>query len=609
MIKKAILIFSIMLCLLSNPVTAQTGFTVTSISQDGDYFLINLIIDGSGESIGGYIYPENFNIPGIKVQEKLKISISKATELLNYAVSNKGTLWKYTDPVYYDRLDYWHGAVCPVKPAHCYKIDIPWEFGEGNDRIVVTSLTPGGSYGGLENPDISILQTIGIKINNTEYKENIGTGETTRSNIQFKGVPLSIRIVGLILTGRGYPNQNLYVATHRIETSRWNIAPVPYYEQYVKSLTESSAFLRDWNEQEPVLEPWDGEQIKAYNCKDVLCSTLVNLVTEHNSNVDKLLSKSVSIDYGAATAVQSSVSGYDSHIYDSLDRPITNTEMIIRIKGSLLRTIILSGEPKIIKIESPDFVSGENNGYIRIYLQNIGTVQGTFTSRTNNTFESDKITLQPGEAGSLTLFLRSGVNATQVKAGDIEVYDIASGSNDTAEYQLNITTPKLFIPNETRIYNEIITKAEPDGLSEYKILDLSGDHDQDGTEEDPQVLRWDGSKYSSESVDDVAEKLETRATPTPAPQALYLPPVKPPENPSFDFMWVIVLILAFILVIFLVNSFGNSRQRSKKGFPLVPVLLGLGILAGVVLFALYWDNVQAFANEMIIKYAIENIIK
>lgn len=595
----------VLICLLPYPVTAE-GFTVTSISAS-NYIsnnetlqkanvTISLILDDGGQSISGLINPSDFELSNVKVQQPVKIEISKITETLNYAILNQGAIWKYIS-IYHDAPGFWEGAKCDPAPSFCYQID-NGRIGIGVDRYLVVTRIPAGSYGALQNPNLAWIGTIAVTINGTQYKQNIGSGEAARGAIQFNNIPMNVQWVGSLVTGQATPNPNLYTPSHRLDASRWNTAPRTFYEVYLKSLTEldTSLNLLAGQDKQNIGASWD-----KLVCTDILCSSVINLLTIHNANVEALLSQNVKIDYSSVTA-KSSSAGYDGHIYDVIDRKISNPMLVIRMKATLLNIILSVGKPKIDKIECPDFATGDNDGYARVFVQNVGDATGTFTARTNKSFESPRITLQPQEKGILTLFLQD-VNSS---IGNIEVYDINSGESDSRDFQLNVTQAKTFIPNTTRTYNELVTKSTPDGMNEVKILDFSGDTNGDGQKEEPCILSWQNGEYQCTDIQDA--KIVPLVQETQPLKSFIIEPPAPKED-SFEYMWVIVLILGLILIMLLMNAFGNSRPRSKKGYAPVLIIFVLGLLACVILYVQYWGTVQGIVNDFMLKYAIENIIK
>lgn len=565
----------VMLCLFSVPGMGE-GFTVQSVTKENDYFRIALVLNDGGQAITGYINGSEFQFEGLNVSSKIKLEISKITESLNYAVLNQGTLWKY-DVRYYDAIDFYTGAVCPGVPAYCFLIDVPGRIGFGTDRIIVINRVPAGSYGGLQNPDLSWIGTMTLTIDDKQYKQNIGSGEAARGAIQF---PIAnVQWVGSLVTGKATPNQNLYTVIHKIDTTRWNIAPKTEYEKYLKSLTETDTILNIWDEQQKKYKAWQRETYEEMICQDVLCSAVANMITLHNANVETLLSKNVKIDYDAVTA-SSSISGYDGNIYDIIDHRISNPELIIRIKANALSVSYSIGKPKIERIDAPAFASGDNNGYVRIYVQNVGNASGTFAARTNRSPESPKVTLQPGEQGILTLFL-SDINSS---IGNIEVYDINSGESDEKDFQIIVTQARIFIPNTTRVYNDLVTTSDVSGMYEYKELDCSSG-----------IFHFSYGEYQCTTIQDTKILPVVQETIKP-PQSFI---IDPPKKESIDYSWLLFLILGILLTTIAMSIVSGRSNNRKKGYaPLI--FVGL-LVVFVILLVLYWENVQDFGNNLMIE--------
>jgi len=590
---KYIILIVLVLFLNCNIVNAE-GFTVQSISKSNDSFLISLILNDGGEHITGYINGSEFEIPGIKVNSNIKFEVSKITEKLNYAVLNQGTLWYYS-VIYYDASVFYDGAVCSSAPAYCFIIDIPDRIGFGADRIIIINRIPIGSYGGLQNPELSWIGTMALTIDGKQYKQNIGSGEAARGSVQ---LPIgSVQWLGSLVTGQAIPNQNLYVATHGINEPRWSIAPKTDYERYVKSLTETDTVLNVWDEQQKKYKGWQRETYEEMICQDVLCSSVFNVVTIHNANAERLLTKNVMIDYGAVTA-KSSIAGYDGNIYDVIDRKISNPMILLKVKASALDIITLSGKPLIKDISVSPFSSGDSNGYVKVMFQNIGDAQGTFAARINGSFESNKITVPKGETGTLVLFLKDNLNASEIRKENVEIYDIASGASDSREFIVNVTQPKTFIPNTTRVYNDLETKSDITGMVEYKKQECSTG-----------IWHFSNGEYQCTDIKDAIIVPVIQETIKP-PQPFIIDPPKE-EEAGFDYLWIAIILLIIILIALIVkyilsfNIFSMARSRQKKGF--APVMFVLGLLALLILYVLYWESVQDFANEIMNNMMIEMI--
>ncbi len=572
---KFIVLIVIILFLLSNNASAE-GFIVQSISKNNDIFLISIVLNDGGQTIEGYVNGSDFDIPGLTVNSKIKLEVSRIFESLTYAVLNQGTLWKY-DVRYYDANDFYTGAVCPGVPAYCFIIDVPGRIGFSADRIIVINRIPAGSYGGLQNPDLSWIGTMTLTIDEKQYKQNIGSGEAARGVIQF---PIAnVQWVGSLVTGQATPNQNLYTATHRLDTTRWNIAPKTEYEKYIKSLTETDTILNVWDEQQKKYKAWQQETYEEMICQDVLCSNVANMATLHNANVETILSQNVRIDYGAVTA-RSSIAGYDGNIYDVIDRRISNPELVLRIKASVFKISYSTGKPKIDRIDAPIFASGDNTGYVKIYVTNVGNASGTFAARVNNSPESQKTTLSPEEQGYLTLFL-SNLNSS---IENVEVYDINSGETDNKDFQITVTQVKTFISNETRVYNDLVTKSDETGMYEYKELDCSSG-----------IFHFSDGKYQCTTIENTKILPVIQETVKP-PQSFI---IDPPKVINYDYSWLLFLFVGILLTALVMSLIPGRGASRKKG--LAPLIfVGLLVVFGILL-VLYWENVRDFGSSLMIE--------
>ena len=595
-----VIIFYLMLCF---PVMAG-GFTVKSIDMVGDTFLVNVIANGGGNSLKGVISPSDFNIPGIQVNSTIIFEISNVAETLTYAPINMGTgaLWHYKLTYYEAGDDFWTGAYCAPIPAYCF-ITIPGRLnGFGNQQTVVIEKVPAGSYGVFQNPDRSSNAIAKVTVGGKIFKENIGSGESAKTHVQFKNVPISIMFAGAVLTGKAVPTQYPYVATHPIGASQWRVADRPAYDNIVNSMIQIDTKLDIWKEQEKKYKSWAEKTTREeLVCPDKFCSPIQRMTEAHNIQIKELLNKNVQIDYGAIT-VKSNIAGYNGNIYHVLDRTIANNEYIINIKASALDIMVLSGKPQINNIITSSFASGDGNAFIRVIFTNEGNNTGTFAAVTNGSFESNKITLAPREQGNLVLFLKDGMNASDILKENVEVYDIASGASDSREFTVNTTQPKTYIPNSTRVYNDVVIKADISGMQETKEAECSTG-----------LWQFIDGKYQCQDIKTAVMIPQVVETIKPPQPFIIDPPAKPPE-PTFDYMWIAIILLIIILIVLLIkyilsfNILSMARSRQKKGSaPATFVMLGLLVLLilGLSLYALYWESVLDLGNKMMNDMMIE----
>ena len=574
--------------LLCFPAVAE-GFTVKSIDQVNDTFIIDVLANGGGNSLRGIINPSDFNIPDIKVNSTIEFEISNVEETLTYAPINMGVgaLYFY-NLVYYEATDdFWNGeAKCPPAPSYCFITvkDRPLGW-KGPQQIVVVTKQKAGSYGVFQNPDRSTKAFAIVRVDGKEYRESIGTGEDAKTFINFKDVPVSVTSLGAVVTGKAVPTQYPYVATHPIGAQWWNVADRPSYDGIVNSMVKMDTQLDMWKEQEKKYNKFlDKTTKEELVCPDKLCSPLQRLVTVHNTQVENLFTKRVQIDYGSIVLKSEKVN-YNGNIYHVLDRTIANNEYIISIKASALNIIVLSGIPKITDIVSPEFISGNGDAYAIVNFMNIGNATGTFAAVTSGSFESNKVTVPAGENGTIVLILKDGMNASEVNVNTVDIYDINSGSSDSKDFTMKSKQPMTDIANKTTVYNDVVLKTDITGMDETIEAECGNGIWQ----------RVDG-KFVCQDIQSAA-LIPNAQVPPQEPLVL-----KPLENSGFNYIWLVVVLLAFILVLIILNTvsgyLGLGRKSLKKGLPLILIIIGLGVLIIVAMLALYWGTVLEYGNEM-----------
>lgn len=585
---KSIKICIVLFLLLIFPVSGE-GFTTKSISStniisnsdslQSANITLDIVANNGGQSVVG----QWSSLNGMNLSQPLKISMGSIKESLTYAILNQGVLYKYNS-YYIDAPGVLNSAVCPSAPAYCYAINTN-RMGVGFDRLIVIDRVPAGSYGVFGNPDISWSGDMSISLNGTQFSQKIGSGEEARGSVQFytneKDLIANVAWVGSLVTGTATQNQNNYVASHILGGS-WKIAPKTSYETYQKSLSDTDTKLDIWKGY-----PAYAEMVV---CNDEFCSEVVNLVTIHNANVDKLLSTNTKIDYGSVTSASSKTGS--GNVVDVIDRTIAYPELIVTLRASHLGIIVSTGTPRIESVEAIDSASGDNSGYVKVSVKNIGAGQGTFNIRMAGSKES-KVTLAPDETKDVSLFFDDSFAGS--REGTVEVYDINTGVQDSREYQLNVSQAKTFIPNTESVYNDVVSKSDTTGMNTTQLMDCSHG-----------VFKGKDGKLSCIELANVAppEQPKTALQMSTVPQEL------PKSLEGGLYSWLLIVLIIIILLLYVLEKIinrqsGGLKRKNVIGAGMLKIILALAIV--LLFLTVLWPLIESRINEMFFTSIYEQI--
>lgn len=586
--KSIIQICIVLFLLLIIPVSGE-GFTTKSISCFGiesnnaevasGNCTLDLMTNG-GQTVTGQWQ----NLNGLNLTMPLQINIGRIKETLNYAILNQGVVYK-DDSHYIDAPSVLDGAVCPSAPAYCYPVNTN-RMGVGYDRVIVVDRVPAGSYGSFGNPDVSWSGNMSISLNGTQYSQKIGSGEEARGAAQFhtkEGEWIANAVwVGSLVSGTATPNQNGYVATHALGGS-WNIAPKPIYDVYLKSLSDTDTKLDIWKGY-----PAYAEMVV---CNDEFCSDVVNLVTIHNNNVDKLLSANTKIDYGSVTSTPVSKVGL-GNVVDVIDRTIAYPELLVTIRASHLGIIVSTGTPQIESVEAVGSASGDNSGYVKVSVKNIGAGQGTFNVRMSGSKEV-QVTLAPEEVKSVSLFFDDSFAGS--REGTVEVYDVNTGVQDTREYQLNVSQAKTFIPNTEIVYNDVVSKSDDTGMNTTQLMDCTNG-----------VFKGKDGKLSCIELANVAPPEQSKT----ALQMSTVPQEIPQKLEGGLYGWLLIVLIFIILLLYVLEKIinrqsGGLKRKNVIGAGMLKIILALAIV--LLFLTVLWPLIESRINEMFFTSIYEQI--
>jgi len=556
------------------------GMTIKSVSyvpfssndrnMSGDKVILDIVAMGSASSISG-----TWNGSGLpdrmKVSQPLNIRIENQKQKALYENLNQGALYRYLIS-YRDAEEFYTGAKCDSVPSFCFHIDTD-RVGMGFDRVLVVNRVYAASYARISNPIISTTVDIMIKINNTEHKQSIGSGQEARGSVLFPGLGNAIW-AGMSMNGDALPNQNNYVATH---TDSWKVANFVSYESYIKSFTNTDSQLTLMQEKEGsdgFGYSWKTGYENTKLCSDELCTNIVNLINIHNSIVDTLLEENVEIGYGSPTSNQKTI-----------ERQIGYSNLVLTLNAKDIGVYTSVGKPQIENISISPQADGDGLEILRVDIRNIGDAEGNFGIRMNGSIEQH-ISLNPGHVGSVNLTF-SGIEG--YNSGIVEAYDLNSAETDTRQYQVNITTPKRYIPDSEEVYNNMLLETDSSGMIQTEIQGCEG------------LWQFRNGEYGCFELDEAKEQLQTMKNSIVLPVPTQSPP--PQEKTTSD--WYLALLgMLFGMVIILI--FVPWQGKRKNQISVGTLIVTGAIMVISVLIIIEWDRIVQWKG--IIKYILENII-
>ncbi len=588
---RIIIILYIVLFMLV-PSALSEGMSIRSVSMfpySGLYnanVTISVVIDGGGQVVSG-VWTGDGLPDGVKLSYPFEIRAENNIEIVKYLLLNQGSLKLYNS---YFKVaeDGWNGAICDEKPKFCFPVNTS-RIGFGLDAAFIVDRISSGSYARFGSSLISKSVDLVFKMNGTEYRQTIGSGQMSRGSVVFK-TEKGERIgnaywTGYSSTGVYPPNQDNYIATH-LPGQSWKIAYLTDYEKYIKSLTETDTLLQNLdNDLVPGFDKEGFEWTSSYKdldmCKDSFCSSVLNMVNLHNINYESLTTKNIQIGYGSPTSGQKTVIDNGNVIVTS-KMPIGYSEIILVMSASQIGVVVSSGKPQIDNISITNYSSGDNTGNVNIGIRNIGSASGTFGVRVNGSSEL-KITLNSGSSGSVNIpvaEMTEGINYNQV-----EVYDINTGETATRDFQVNVSAPKNFRPNESEPYNGVTKKSDAAGMTEKEDIRCT-----DG------IWQSVNGDYECLKLKDVVEPA------APKKELKFNLPVSKSNTINNDEIFtkfnlgLIIVILG--LVILLIIGVGSRTKKKSIGRVFLGIIHLICVLIIIWIALTYMDEIESKIYEI-----------
>lgn len=468
----------LVLLLITNASAIGQGFTVTSVSTSevftkntnpGQvYWVINVQIDGGGQSITGTIDPsliKNFMNGKVYTKKNFKIDIKSVNEQVLYDISNEGKgIYRYK----FLRFDAPQTCVLGIcwrtgEPQLCSN-NTNWNiefgrtyFGYTSKRYCVTKEQV-GVKGVYQNPLLKFDANIRLDLGDIVKEKTICSGSAIGcegSSVSFDDVGTATW-TGSLVTGEPAPNQDNFVAVNRLDSNRWQIVRKSDFESYLPSALDTDRDLDRYQ-----------DLFKGYS--DVVAAErdLNNLINSINGKTNDLLNTDTSFTSSPFTKDTNT-----GKITVTLERKLTSQNIVFRIRADKVGIYIPSGQPKILDIKTNKFRSGET-GSINIQVTNIGDAAGTFSAMLTNcdpitqttSSQTSRKTLQPGDVDTISMEVSGGnVSEDITRTCSLKVYDANDPSSETiSDVTVQLERPRICVPNEIFADGNTIKRCNKDG--------------------------------------------------------------------------------------------------------------------------------------------------
>ena len=192
-----------------------------------------------------------------------------------------------------------------------------------------------------------------------------------------------------------------------------------------------------------------------------------NKYSQSNQNANNLLTNSQNIGGNPTEFTQ--VNGQTAFKVPISNYFVTNPVVMLRLSGSYIGVVIPLGKPKIISASSDCFNSGQS-GTIKVNVQNVGNVDGSFYSSLINCPGMDiqsqsKISVKAGETSEMDIQVSSSGAQDISQSCVINVTDYNGGGSDTTSVNLCMKTAEICTPNQEFTDGNVIKKCSSDGKS------------------------------------------------------------------------------------------------------------------------------------------------
>ena len=445
----------------------ETGFTVTSITTSPNIitpstnlnsanFLITTVFNGGGQSIIGYLSPDEIKAEsGYETEYPLTINAQAVDEVVDYPIVNQPNLRMYKYEVI-TLSSQW--SSCPGDPEW-----VATYYSLLNSAKYCIYEKDVGAIGYLDNPTTSFNTKIILSARGQTFEQKLNSFDATSASFYDDSKFLATATwTGNLVTGNLPPSEALYVSTYRTDVDNsWHVTYKGKYDDYVTSRNYArSKFLSYEN---PVTICGTSPS----TCQALIESSVNTVNTELNT-----LSTGIEPGVGDATTKVNPSSLTDSSLRATFDRTFANPQVTFLINAAWVGVKFGVGQPEIVSAVCPEFASGDDVGVCTVVIKNIGEAVGTFRASfipsTGSSFLQqyvvNPVTIQPGDSTTVSVYISHGTSVEETSTGTIKVIDINDASRyDTKTVSLTMTEPKSCIPNAEEARGSSIYKCNPQG--------------------------------------------------------------------------------------------------------------------------------------------------
>ena len=453
----------------------EPGFTVTSVTTSPNIitpstnlntasFLINTVFDSGGQSIVGYLSPDEIKAEsGYETEYTLTIRAQAVDEVVDYPIVNQPNLrmHEYSLEVHENYL--WQTTTpCAVLAGK----DISHEilvYGVLTKRNYCVYEEDVGAIGYLDNPTTSFNTKISLNARGETYTEELNSFDSTSISFYDDSKFLATaKWTGNLVTGNLPPSEALYVATYRTDIDgRWHITDKSKYNVYTTALSNGHS---DLNAVRGTVECQEADYA---GCQANFERAINNMNTEL-----KTLSTGAEPGIGDVDTKVNPNSLSNGKLRATFDRQFGNPQVTFLVNADWIGVKFGVGQPEIISVYCPEFSSGDNIGVCDVLYKNVGEAEGTFRASfipsTGSSFAQQYVVtptlLRPGETTNVQVFISHGISVEESSIGTIKVIDINDASRyDTKSVSLTMTQPKSCIPGAEEARGQSIYKCNVAG--------------------------------------------------------------------------------------------------------------------------------------------------
>lgn len=430
----------------SSGMFSTTGFStlalspVDFISNDADVngkaFLVNIVADGSGESLSGTL--NTFTLEGQQTTKPLQVSLIDNFEQCEYPIINK--------------YEYVKEFVIVPKPYTVLSCDSACQS-EGAIFNYIPSFSTTclcvvpqakAVIGTISDPTLKFKTTFRVNNNDINYQKQLtNVGGVSSSYIGVDGNrDVFVKWTGNMDTGRNCPTAsgNNVGAIYNANAGGWKIVS--------SSLLNNNKV--DYDTAVQCFNNINANGAQSYtNAK----AYLDQCIAIHQSKVNKMTSTVEFKDVGGTSAV--TVGAVDSGKIDlEITNPIQFPTFQMKIKADKLGVVVPVGSPKINAISSQEFYTG-GIGNIAVQVRNDGSAQSNFDifATCDAGFKQSSINVrgQLAPQGIRDFYLPiTGATVADFQNGicTVTVKDLNSLNSDTETVSVKVNSLKFCSSNE-----------------------------------------------------------------------------------------------------------------------------------------------------------------